>query len=62
MTTVTRRCPGCGKAFLPLDNSSYRPFCSERCQLIDLGDWLTEKHRIKGEQLPIAQTDSEEAS
>jgi hypothetical protein len=25
---------------------AYRPFCSERCKLIDLGKWLGEEHRI----------------
>jgi uncharacterized protein len=27
----------------------YRPFCSERCRLIDLGAWLTEQHKIPDE-------------
>jgi hypothetical protein len=26
--------------------SVFRPFCSDRCRLIDLGAWLTEKHAI----------------
>ncbi len=26
--------------------SPYRPFCSDRCRLIDLGAWLTEQHKI----------------
>lgn len=26
--------------------NAYRPFCSRRCKLIDLGDWLDESHRI----------------
>lgn len=30
------------------DASPYRPFCSKRCKLIDLGDWLDESHRIPG--------------
>jgi len=29
--------------------SQYRPFCSERCRLIDLGAWLTEQHKIPDE-------------
>jgi endogenous inhibitor of DNA gyrase (YacG/DUF329 family) len=28
----------------------YRPFCSERCRLIDLGAWLTEKHSIPDDE------------
>jgi len=30
----------------------WRPFCSERCRLIDLGRWANEEHCIPGEQLP----------
>jgi endogenous inhibitor of DNA gyrase (YacG/DUF329 family) len=29
--------------------SRWRPFCSERCRLIDLGEWMSEGHRIAGE-------------
>jgi endogenous inhibitor of DNA gyrase (YacG/DUF329 family) len=29
--------------------SQYRPFCSDRCRLIDLGAWLTEQHKIPDE-------------
>jgi len=28
----------------------YRPFCSERCKLIDLGDWAMEKFRVPAEE------------
>ena len=24
----------------------WRPFCSERCRLIDLGDWAAERYRV----------------
>ena len=27
----------------------YFPFCSERCKMLDLGEWLDEEHRIPGE-------------
>lgn len=30
----------------------WRPFCSERCKLIDLGAWFDESNRIPGSQLP----------
>jgi endogenous inhibitor of DNA gyrase (YacG/DUF329 family) len=39
-------CPNCGKAVPWTPSSKWRPFCSERCRLIDLGDWLDENHRI----------------
>lgn len=45
-------CPHCGKAVPWTPASSWRPFCSERCKLIDLGAWATESHRIPGEALP----------
>lgn len=39
-------CPHCaGPALINADNA-YRPFCSRRCKLIDLGDWLDESNRI----------------
>jgi len=28
----------------------YRPFCSERCKLIDLGDWAMERYRVPVEE------------
>ena len=39
-------CPTCGKNVIWDDASPWRPFCGKRCRLIDLGDWLDEKHRI----------------
>jgi len=27
-------------------DNPYRPFCSQRCKLIDLGQWATENYRI----------------
>lgn len=39
-------CPNCHKPVSWTASSRYRPFCSERCKLADLGDWLDEKHRI----------------
>jgi uncharacterized protein len=43
-TTVP--CPTCGRPVLWGSESRFRPFCSERCRLIDLGEWLTEGHVI----------------
>ncbi|MCG7927982.1 MAG: DNA gyrase inhibitor YacG [Candidatus Thiodiazotropha taylori] len=43
-TTVP--CPNCGKPVLWQESSKWKPFCSERCRLIDLGDWLDENHKI----------------
>ena len=39
-------CPTCGQPVPWSPESKWRPFCSERCRLIDLGEWLEEGHRI----------------
>ena len=43
-TTVP--CPTCGRPVIWTPESRFRPFCSERCRLLDLGEWLTEGHVI----------------
>lgn len=45
----TVKCPTCGKPVKWSEESPWRPFCSERCRLIDLGEWASESHRIEGE-------------
>jgi endogenous inhibitor of DNA gyrase (YacG/DUF329 family) len=42
-------CPQCGRQVQWSPRSRYRPFCSERCKLIDLGEWATEGYRIPDE-------------
>jgi endogenous inhibitor of DNA gyrase (YacG/DUF329 family) len=39
-------CPRCGKGSPWTTENAYRPFCSERCKLIDLGQWASESYRI----------------
>ena len=58
MATPRRRCPQCGAEVAGEANAS-RPFCSARCQMIDLGNWLGEHYRIPGEALPEAGADDE---
>ena len=43
------KCPICKKE-IKWEGNPYRPFCSERCKLIDLGKWLDEEYVIKGEK------------
>jgi endogenous inhibitor of DNA gyrase (YacG/DUF329 family) len=43
------RCPTCQRPIEWTEAFPFRPFCSERCRLIDLGAWLTERHAIPGE-------------
>jgi len=42
------KCPTCGIELVWDRDNPYRPFCSERCKLIDLGEWASESHRIAG--------------
>jgi endogenous inhibitor of DNA gyrase (YacG/DUF329 family) len=39
-------CPACGKPALFGPGNRWRPFCSERCRLTDLGGWASESYRI----------------
>ena len=45
-------CPNCRKPARWSVANRYRPFCSERCRLIDFGEWAEERYRIPGEELP----------
>ena len=45
------KCPTCHRE-IDWAQAPFRPFCSERCRLIDLGAWLTQKHAIPGEPAP----------
>lgn len=47
-------CPTCKKPVAWVAEQQFKPFCSQRCKLIDLGDWATEAHKIPGE--PIIPT------
>lgn len=42
-------CPICKKETSWKDNP-FRPFCSERCRMIDLGKWASEDYRIAGKK------------
>lgn len=41
------KCPTCRKR-TEWENNPFRPFCSERCKLIDLGAWAKGEYRIEG--------------
>jgi len=48
------KCPRCGKEAESIGNP-YRPFCGERCKMLDLGNWITGAYRI-----PTTSTDEDE--
>lgn len=41
------KCPQCSLEFFYY-SSDFRPFCSERCKMVDMGMWLEEAYAIKG--------------
>jgi endogenous inhibitor of DNA gyrase (YacG/DUF329 family) len=54
---VKIRCPICRKELQDVpDDYPYRPFCSQRCKTIDLGNWLGEAYKVTR---PIAVDDEE---
>lgn len=53
------KCPACGRAVEWLPENRYRPFCSERCKMLDLGAWASEGYRIPGPPADPAITDPE---
>ena len=49
-------CPTCGRNVRFDASSPFRPFCSERCRLIDLGAWASENYRIPEQTPPDGMT------
>lgn len=63
MTETSRiiPCPHCDKPTKWSAGNRFRPFCSERCRLIDFGAWANEEHRIgSDESLDDASSDEQE--
>jgi len=53
---MQRRCPIC-KTLIDSATSADFPFCSERCKLIDLGNWASEKYVVSE---PLFDEDDDE--
>lgn len=51
------KCPICGKPVEWKDNP-FRPFCSERCKLLDLGRWVSEEYSVPGPPVPFDSADT----
>jgi uncharacterized protein len=45
-------CPICKKGVLPRAENSAFPFCSSRCKLVDLGQWLEGAYRVPTNEAP----------
>ena len=46
MTKAKIKCPTCEKEHVYSSANPFRPFCSERCKMIDLGAWANEEYTI----------------
>jgi endogenous inhibitor of DNA gyrase (YacG/DUF329 family) len=55
----TVECPTCKKQAAWSPKNKWRPFCCERCKLIDLGDWFEERNRIPDETEPVFPNEGE---
>lgn len=53
MTSKTAPCPQCRQPASLDAGNRFRPFCSERCKLLDLGEWMTGRYAI-----PVAEDDA----
>lgn len=53
------KCPTCRKE-VEWENNPHRPFCRERCRLIDLGAWTQERYRIAGEEVDYNRADDDD--
>ena len=56
---LTVKCPTCETSVVWDQHHPYRPFCSERCKLIDLGAWADNQHVIPGEPVILDEDSSE---
>ncbi|MEA5444828.1 DNA gyrase inhibitor YacG [Gammaproteobacteria bacterium AB-CW1] len=45
-TPIQVNCPHCGRKSTFSPDNRWRPFCSERCRMVDLGEWFEEEKRI----------------
>ena len=52
-------CPFC-KQKSTWEENPWRPFCSERCKMIDLGKWAMEDYKIPGENLDQSSPEEKE--
>lgn len=59
MQNMKVRCPHCGTPTEYTPDNKFRPFCSERCSLIDLGAWADEQYRVPVQT--VADIDAEHA-
>lgn len=50
------KCPTCGEV-VKYENNEFRPFCSERCKLLDFGAWADEEYNLPAESSEMTEQD-----
>lgn len=55
MAAPTVQCPTCQRPVTWTDEFPFRPFCSERCRMVDLGAWFAEERKVPGEPVDELQ-------
>lgn len=50
------KCPNCGK-LSEYESNEFRPFCSERCKLLDLGAWADEEYKLPTDESELTESD-----
>lgn len=48
------KCPKCGKE-TSFEGNEFRPFCSERCKLLDFGAWADEEYTLPAENAELGE-------
>jgi endogenous inhibitor of DNA gyrase (YacG/DUF329 family) len=56
MKILSVNCPNCKKNFNYFA-SEFRPFCCEKCRLIDLGQWLNESYNVPAEKISLEEAE-----
>lgn len=59
---MNRPCPTCKQPASSDVSNPDRPFCSERCRMLDLGAWLTEDYAIPGQPDTSADDNDDDRS
>jgi endogenous inhibitor of DNA gyrase (YacG/DUF329 family) len=53
------KCPHCGKE-VEFSGNEFRPFCSERCKLLDFGAWADEEYAFPSEVSHLSEEDADQ--
>ena len=56
---MSQSCPRCGEVST-WENNEFRPFCSDRCKLIDLGAWANDEYKLPTQEAPSSESHAED--